>query len=140
MPASGGAPAAGLEGQTNQEEAEGSEEDEARAAESGGGAPLTTSEVWGGAPAGIAASKKLERLGNKHGVELDDRLAELLRYGAVPCFFGLFVLVLSLSLCRIFDGVVAQACFCAPFCARGRFAYSDEPVVVLASCLMAWLP
>lgn len=82
----------GLEGQANQEEAEEeSEEDEAPAAaadglgagatESDGRAQLQTSGVLGGAPAGRAASKKLERLGNKHGLELDDRLAELLRYG-----------------------------------------------------------
>ena len=88
------APTAGLEGQANQEEGDESEQDEAPAAndwgagaaENDGRAPLQTSEIWDGAPAARAASKKLERLGNKHGLELDDRLAELLRYGAVPWF------------------------------------------------------
>lgn len=92
VPASSGAPAAGLEGEANQDDEgeEESEEDEAPAADGWGAAGeaendgrslLKTSQVRGGAPAGRAASKKLERLGNKHGLELDDRLAELLRYG-----------------------------------------------------------
>eukprot|EP00903_Cladosiphon_okamuranus_P015959 g14741.t1 len=82
MPVSGLALAAGLGGQANQEQAEEREQDEAHAAENGGGAPLATSQVWGGAPAVRAASRKLERLGSKHGVELDERLAELLSDGS----------------------------------------------------------
>ena len=88
------APAAGLEGQADQGEAGEIEADEAPDVDSWGDgvadidgrAPLQTSEVWGGAPAGRAPSKKMERLGNKHGLELDDRLAELLRCDAAPWF------------------------------------------------------
>lgn len=90
IPTPHGLPTAGLKRPANQEASEQSEEDEASAADGrgaeadendDGGASLKPSEVWVGAPAGRTASKKLERLGNRHGVELDDRLVELLRYG-----------------------------------------------------------
>eukprot|EP00752_Nemacystus_decipiens_P007935 g7089.t1 len=84
------APAAGLGEQPDKEEAEESGEDEAPAADGwGGGATekddLTlrqTSEAWDGSPAARAAPKKLERLRNVHGLELDDRLAEMLSDGS----------------------------------------------------------
>lgn len=103
VPAPSGGLATGLEGQADQEGAEESEEDEApaaddwgvAAAESEGRAPLKTWEV---APGGRAASKKLERLGKKHGLELDDRLAELLRYFPLFARFFLF----SLVVCEVF--------------------------------------
>jgi len=44
--------------------------------------PPKAPEAWGGgAASGRPVSKKLERLGNNHGLELDDRLAALLRCG-----------------------------------------------------------
>ncbi|CAM9600082.1 unnamed protein product [Pylaiella littoralis] len=83
----------GKESQTSRKEAEASDGDGESptvdprwpAVNSDDHAPLSPPKVsatGGGAPTGRATSKKLERLGNNHGLELDDRLVELLSDGS----------------------------------------------------------